>query len=322
MGMGSRLGERSALPRAMERKITCPREVCQVLCTTKFIPHRSGVLGARVAAHQRVPANDEYVQKHLQTIAEHIHFGCRRMGPAHGDLRRAEAVMPRQIKQLWVEPEALDSLLLENDVTRLPAEGFEAALGVHEGQAQGEAHDGIKHDARELAKTRLTDEDQAAIHGAGADGDVVVPQGSQELVGFFDRSGKVRVGEEHDATLGFEHSVAYAVALAAVFAVRNHAQARNFTSERLRGGSGAIAGAVVHDDYFRLPPGCANVSSNQRERCRQARLLVSRRDDDGKLDGGGAHRSGDSFQPWAPNRGTKRQPSSMEVRNLSLARST
>src|SRR6266849_2390862 len=91
------------------------------------------------------------------------------MAPAHGDFDGAQAMMPRKIKQFRVEPEALDGLLLENNLATFAVEGFEAALRVHKRQPQDEANELVENDSSEFTERRLVHGDEAAIHGARAD---------------------------------------------------------------------------------------------------------------------------------------------------------
>src|SRR5208282_6607402 len=90
----------------------------------------------RIAAQDGVPADRKHVQKHVNAVAEHIHFGSRRMPPPHGNLGRMKSVMPCQVEEFRIEAEALDALLLEKKLARFTPEGFEAALRVDEGQSQ------------------------------------------------------------------------------------------------------------------------------------------------------------------------------------------
>ena len=104
-------------------------------------------------------------------------------------------------------------------------EGFEAALGVGEGQAHDHARDPVEAAAEELAVERLVDGLAAAVEPAGADGDVgAVVDGGEEALGFFDGRGEVGVGEHDDIAGGLEDAVADAVALAAVAGVLEEAE--------------------------------------------------------------------------------------------------
>src|SRR5262249_56599221 len=96
------------------------------------------------------------------------------MAAAHGNLHGTEAVVPREIQQFRVEAEALDGLLLENNPTTLTAERFEAALRVHKGQPENDAHDFVENDSGEFAEGGFVNNDEAAIDRAGANGHVVV----------------------------------------------------------------------------------------------------------------------------------------------------
>src|SRR5437868_1639760 len=139
--------------------------------------------------------------------------------------------MARQVKEFGVEAEALDGLLLENNGARLPNEGFEAALRIHERQAQDGTDDEIENDAGIFAKYGLTDGDETAIQSARTNGNIVIGKGGEKLFRFFDGCGKIRVSEKHQPALRFQHAAANAVALAAVFGVAQNAKLWDFTTK-------------------------------------------------------------------------------------------
>src|SRR5712664_3396872 len=144
------------------------------------------------------------------------------MSPAHRDLHRAQSMMPRQVQQFGIKTEALDALLLENDDALITAERFEAALRIDKRQPQNDSNDLVENDARKFAERRFVHADQAAVHGARADGYIVVFQSFYELPSFFDRRGKVRVREKNDFAPRFLHAVAHTITFAPVYAIRNH----------------------------------------------------------------------------------------------------
>src|SRR5216684_5643271 len=108
------------------------------------------------------------------------------MRPAHWNFNGLEPVMPRQIQQFRIKAEALDALLLENNAATLAAECFEAALRVHERQPQNDAHDAIENNSSKFAEWRFVHFDQFSIHRARSDGDIIVLQRGEQLVGFLD----------------------------------------------------------------------------------------------------------------------------------------
>src|SRR5258708_25981407 len=81
-------------------------------------------LGARVPAGQRVPPNDENVREHLETVAQHAHFGGRRMRPAYRNFSRAQAVMPRQVEKLRIKAKALNALLPQDHAAAVAPKGL------------------------------------------------------------------------------------------------------------------------------------------------------------------------------------------------------
>ena len=93
------------------------------------------------------------------------------MSPADGNFNGSQPVMPGEVKQFGIEAKAFNGLLFEDNFALLAAKGFEAALRVHERQTQDQANDFVENDSGELAEWRFVNADQAAIHGAGTDGE-------------------------------------------------------------------------------------------------------------------------------------------------------
>src|SRR5208282_4446779 len=87
MGMGSRLGERSGPAASMKREYQENGVLSSTLCC-KVQRRRGRLRWPRIAAQDGVPADRKHVQKHVNAVAEHIHFGSRRMPPPHGNLGR------------------------------------------------------------------------------------------------------------------------------------------------------------------------------------------------------------------------------------------
>ncbi|MGH9580934.1 MAG: hypothetical protein ACRD2R_08070, partial [Terriglobales bacterium] len=126
------------------------------------------------------------------------------MGPADGDFDGREAMAPGQEEQLGIEAEALDALLLEDNSASLPAEGLEAALGIHEGQAEREAHQPVENDAGKFAEGGLVDRDEAAVEGARADGNVVGFERTEEILGLCVVGCKIILGDKVEWGAGFD----------------------------------------------------------------------------------------------------------------------
>src|SRR5882762_8332482 len=70
--------------------------------------------------------------------------------------------------------------------------------------------------------------------------------------------------------------------LAAIFAVRNHAQQRNPPAKLLSHCCRLVHRTVVNDQNFRFASGFLNVGSNEFKRRRQAERFVVGRNDDGE----------------------------------------
>src|SRR5260370_22522001 len=138
------------------------------------------------------------------------------MTPGHGNFNRAQAMMPREVQQLRVESESLNRLLLEDNAAALAPERFETALCIDKRQPQDASHNLVENDSGEFAERRLVHADQAAVHRPRADRHVIGLQSLNELAGFFNRRGKIRIREKCDAAARFLHSAAYAVAFASI----------------------------------------------------------------------------------------------------------
>src|SRR5712664_1998044 len=176
------------------------------------------------------------------------------MPPAHGNFNRAQAMMPRQVQQLRVEPKTLNRLLLEDDAAAFAPERFETTLRIDKRQPQDTLYYLVENDSGEFAEGRLVHADQAAVHRPRANSHVMGLQSVNELTSFFNRCGKIRVREKCDAAARFLHSAAYAVAFASIDTIRDHAQRRNLVAKGFRHRGRAILRAVVHDQDFRFTP--------------------------------------------------------------------
>src|SRR6202007_2794077 len=108
-----------------------------------------------------------------------------------------------------------------------------------------------------------------------------------------------------------QHAVTDAVPFAAIPAVGNDAQGWDVLAKRLSDGGGAVAGAVVDDDDLDRRVRTANIGGDTRQCGGQPKLFVVGGNDDRQVGDGAGHRNCDSFQPYAPTRGTNRQDSSM-----------
>jgi len=162
--------------------------------------------------------------------------------------------MSGEVKQLGVEAETFNRLLLKDQLASFAAESFEAALGVDKWQSQHDADDAVKHDAGEFTKKRFMSFDQAPVNGAGADGHVISSELGNQFVRFFDGRGKVRIRKKNDSSLCFQRAVTNAVALTSIRTVLYHAKSGDAIEEGTSDGDRAIGGAIVHDDDLRLSP--------------------------------------------------------------------
>src|SRR2546427_7619693 len=237
----------------------------------------------RVAAEEPVPADGEHFAKHAQAVANQVQLGLWVGRPTHGNFDGAEAMAFGEEENFGVEAEALDALLLKDDARVFADEGFKAALRVGEIQPSDRADDGIENLAGKLAQRRLVNFDQAGIHAARADSDLVATQRGEQLIGLLDRRGQVSIGEQHDPPAGLEHAVAHAVAFAAVAAVREQPQAGEFRAPLFHDSRTAVARAIVHDDHFRAGGARPQILPHTPQGFGQAPFFIVSGDDDGKF---------------------------------------
>src|SRR5580698_11367966 len=96
------------------------------------------------------------------------------MSPNHRNLDRSQPVMPRQIQQLRVKPKSFNGLLVKDDLARFAPERLEPALGIHKWQPQDRPDNLVKNDPRKLPERRLMHRNQAPVHGARTNRDLMI----------------------------------------------------------------------------------------------------------------------------------------------------
>src|SRR5262249_23370387 len=195
---------------AQERKVAQPKEGRSPDCSWENGRYRPSLLCAR--------SQPDYFAQHLQAVAEEINFAALGMVPSDWNFADAQTSALRQIKQLYVEREALDPSYFEDWSARVEAERLEAALRVPKGQPGGEPHQKIEHAARLLAAPWLMNSDQAAVHRARAKRDVhfAICDGLDELRCLLKRRGKIGIGKKADWPLRGEQSGPHRGALSAI----------------------------------------------------------------------------------------------------------
>src|SRR5713226_6612346 len=172
------------------------------------------------------------------------------MRPAHWNFNGLEPVMASQIQQFRIKAETLNALLVKDNAAAFAAECLEATLRVHERKPQNDANDTIENNSGKFAKRRFVDFDQLSIHGARADGHVVLAERGEKFVRFLDWGGKIGVAEQHVFASGFHHAVTNAVTFAAVFAVFQYPKIRDAVAECCRNFGSAVRRAVIHHQDF------------------------------------------------------------------------
>ena len=81
----------------------------------------------RVATNKPVPADVDQVTEHQNAVPNHVNFSGWVVRPANGHFGSAQAMASREKKDLRVETEPLDSLLLEDNSARLTNDRARAA---------------------------------------------------------------------------------------------------------------------------------------------------------------------------------------------------
>ena len=89
---------------------------------------------------RRASAESDDLTQHPEAIVEKTHFAALGMIPAHGNFAQTQAGMTRQIEQLDVESEAVNTSGLQNWAANIEAKCFEAALRVPKRQAGRDPH--------------------------------------------------------------------------------------------------------------------------------------------------------------------------------------
>jgi hypothetical protein len=105
-----------------------------------------------VAAEQRIPADDDQIPKHQQTIPDYVHLRRRMVCPAHRNLRDAQAVALGKEQDFRIESEALDALLFKDNPGRFTDKRFESALGIVKWQPREEPNKAVEDHSRKLAQ--------------------------------------------------------------------------------------------------------------------------------------------------------------------------
>src|SRR5277367_74781 len=262
--MGSRLLERRGPAATMQKAYFKNWFLSSTLCY-KVAP-RKRLWPSRIAASDRVPADREHIQKHLNAVVKHIDLRRWRMPPPNGNLERTQAMMPRQVEQFGIEPEPLDALLLEKDLAAFATERFEAALCIDERKPQDHPHDLVEDYSCELAESGLVDGNEAAIESPGAYSNIVGCQRVQKFGSFLDRRRQVSIRKKHITATRFKHSVANAEPFPSIHTVGNDPQSRKRFPKRFRHFCRAVFRTVVYNENFRISSQTGQIRCNLFER--------------------------------------------------------
>jgi hypothetical protein len=190
------------------------------------------------------------------------------VSPGHGNFFYFKTELASEEEYLGVESPALDFLHGKDRIDRAAFKCLEAALGIGEVKAEGEAQKQVENAAEKLAVQGLAPRLGFRAQPARADGDI----GSRlerlkKLWGFFDGRRKVSVAKEDDGTLGVKHAVADTVSLAAITGILHQMHNRIFGGKGMNDFGGVVARAVINNDDFAIPALGVDVGEHFLEGC-------------------------------------------------------
>jgi len=148
-------------------------------------------------------ADGQGVEEHAGAVAEDVDFGLGGIEPADGELGDAVAKGLGEEDDFDVEGEAVDGLEGEDFLGGGATEGFEAALGIAEGDEGKGAEDAVESFAHALAEKVLAALDAAEGMLAGAEEDVVARvclEMGEKSGDFFERNAEIGVHVEDDGS--------------------------------------------------------------------------------------------------------------------------
>ena len=206
------------------------------------------------------------------------------MVPADGDFLNGDAVKAGNEEYLDIEPEAIDGLAREDDFRGATGEQFEAALGVADGEPDGDLHDDIESFSGPFPEGWLMHADELTIQSARADDDVrgALAGSRGERFEFIDGRGEIGIGEETPLSDGLEHAVPDGVAFAAIARIVKDADRGVGLRVGDGGRGGVVGGAVVDDEDFGEVPRVAAEEFRDSIECPgEAQFLIERGNDDG-----------------------------------------
>jgi hypothetical protein len=167
-------------------------------------------------------ADGEGVEEHAGAISQDVDFGLGGVEPADGELCDAVAEGLGEKDDFDIEGEAVDGLEGEDFLGGGAAEGFEAALGIAEGDEGEGAEDAVEGFAHGLAQEALAALDAAEGMLAGAEEDIVggvCLEMGEKNGNFFERNAEIRVHVEDDVSPRLLDAGADGVAFAAMDAI-------------------------------------------------------------------------------------------------------
>ena len=183
--------------------------------------------GCIVASHEVVPSDRAHFEEYFQRSGQRVEFRTLDVTPANGRFEESPALFLRYVKDLRIEPKAINSLQTERGMSCFSSESLEAALRVCEAEADESLEDEVPAAADGFAETRLTFFDATAGKRARAEDYVVAIlfDGRDDLLSFFRGSAHVGIAEEDDLAIGVEDAIADGESSAAVARVVDESEA-------------------------------------------------------------------------------------------------
>src|SRR5579862_623237 len=125
------------------------------------------------------------------------------MGPFHGDFYDFELQLAGEIEEFRIKTPAFNFLQGKDLAGGIAGKCLEAALGILETKAQGDAQHQIKYASENLPVEGLALRLQIAAQPARADGNVrAAGDGAEELVRFLDGRRKIGIAEQQQFAFG------------------------------------------------------------------------------------------------------------------------
>lgn len=201
-----------------------------------------------------IPADINHFSDHPNAIAHRVNASALPMRPLYRYLFYPQIKCSSEKKNLRIESPTLDLLHREDDINCAPVEGLESTLTISIMQAQNDSQRQIENSSKTLTTQWLSCGLKFRSKPSRPNCNIGSLFNSRKKFWcLFDGRRQIGVAEEQYLSLRVQHSVANAIAFAAIARIiyqthhwiTNALQPYNFRS--------VIGRAVVHNDYFGVP---------------------------------------------------------------------